>query len=297
MDRREFSKLAFSGVVLLGVGGLAPLAGCSSNLSDTTSLEDKTAKKDRDRKATSDEPTITLRVGAVESMAAALPALQEAYSKQHPNIKFDAPHFEPTANLSALMNDPELIGVIVDDGAALTQAIADGKTDESMRSFPFVSRVCVVASPGFKPNVSKIDDINDNSIKRIIVGDPACVYSGIFANQYLADAELYSDANGENGAYATEIADRVSIVSSLQEMVDAVNGASDAVALMLSSEAAAFGLNKVCELQRKVTIRISYQAAPFTGHERFAFGMDFFTFINNDDEAERVEDSFGLPKQ
>ena len=298
MDRRAFLKLSASVATcacLTATGGL--LAGCSKTLYQSHSFEDKSKIPDKDiSAATSGEPTVTLKLLAVESMAAVLPELQTCYRGLHSNVVFDDTVFVPSHHVMEQLKAGSFDGVLLESGIDMNEVLEVGLSDDSMRVSLFSSRVAVIASEDLSLTFKSIADVADSSVERIVLGDPASVYSGRFANQALASEGLYSKESGEDGAYDDSVGSRVEVKTSLSEILDAVESGSATVGIVLLSEALCFGIDPLFEVPRTKYRTIGYQGAALFAGQNMAYALDFLKFCQDETEAEKVGELYGFPE-
>lgn len=298
MDRRAFLKL-FASVAtcacFAATGGL--LAGCSKTIYQSHSFEDKSKIPDKDiSTATSGEPTVSLKILAVESMAVVLPELQTCYRGLHSNVVFDDTVFVPSHQAMEQLKAGSFDGVLLESGTDMNEVLKAGLSDESMRVSLFSSRVAVIASKDLSLTFKSIADVANSSVEHIVLGDPASVYSGRFANQALSSEGLYSKESGEDGTYDDSIGSRVETKTSLNEILEAVESGAATVGIVLLSEALCYGVDPIFEVPRTKYRTIGYQGAALFAGQNMAYALDFLKFCQDDTEAEKVGELYGFPE-
>ena len=84
--------------------------------------------------------------------------------------------------------------------------LVDADTREDM----FVNDLVIIRTEGSDTKVEAIADVA-NLDGKIAIGDAKTVPAGKYANQALASVGLYTGAEGDDGEYAPEIADKVAL--------------------------------------------------------------------------------------
>lgn len=195
VSRRGFVSLSAAAAAGLG------LAGCSGN---------KTSELAGSAKASSKKETVELQVFAANSLEKALPEVQELYTEQT-GTTFADTQFKASGDLVEQMRAGAAVDVLItaskgtmDD--AETAELVDTDTREDM----FVNDLVIIRAEGSDTKIEAITDVA-NLDGKIAIGDAKTVPAGKYANQALASVGLYTGAEGDDGEYAPEIADKVAL--------------------------------------------------------------------------------------
>lgn len=190
VSRRGFVSL--SAVAAAGLG----LAGCSGNKEPESTGSDAGSAKISSKKA------VELQVFAANSLEKALPEVQKLYTEQT-GTTFADTQFKASGDLVEQMRAGATVDVLI---TASKGTMDDADTREDM----FVNDLVVIRAEGSDTKVEAIADIASLDGK-IAIGDAKTVPAGKYANQALASAGLYTGAEGDDGEYAPEIADKVAL--------------------------------------------------------------------------------------
>lgn len=297
LSRRSFVRGACT---LAGMGLLSGLAGCATNdvsVTQLKKLDDKRSIPPDDRSFMSDEPGLTARIAACDAFRMALPALQDAYSREHVNVHFVDPVYFPSDKMiEVVTNVPDGIdGVLTDMQAPIDQLIAQGLAVPSSHKPFYTARLQAVCSPDIAKQVAegsvKPKDVQPDVI---YIGNPDTVYSAEFANQLLCRKELYSASAGRGGTYAPEIANKVKVVNSVEDIANGVGKGEKAVGFVLQPEAVVYGLDELATPPRTNYFTTFYRGVALTKGKARMQAMDFITYCATKTEAEKVADRFGF---
>lgn len=295
LSRRQFAKAMGGCLAGAACGGF--LAGCSSHdVSETAlaSLEDKRRRPEADKSSMADEPVVSVKLLASEAFRLVLPALVDAYRAEHANVSVAVPDFAETGRIVSLAEEGDYDAVLLDLTSAVLALQEKGLTDE-MRRFSFFSgRVQVAGSPDMEQGVSSLEDIAGDGVDAVVVGDASTVFSGAYANQALYRLGWYSKESGVGGQYADDLAPKVRIAATAEELAAMVAQGERTVGLTTSADALVYGLDVLCEVPRNEYRQIYYQGAVLSTGSAPMLAQDFLTFCSTETEAEKVGDMFGM---
>ena len=179
VSRRGFVSL--SAVAAAGLG----LAGCSGNKEPESTGSDAGSAKISSKKA------VELQVFAANSLEKALPEVQKLYTEQT-GTTFADTQFKASGDLVEQMRAGATVDVLI---TASKGTMDDAEAAELVDADTKVEAIADIASLDGK----------------IAIGDAKTVPAGKYANQALASAGLYTGAEGDDGEYAPEIADKVAL--------------------------------------------------------------------------------------
>jgi ABC-type molybdate transport system substrate-binding protein len=295
-SRRSFLKACGVGVL---AGASLGLVSCSSGnalLSLYESrLEDKHVRPEADTSALNDEPKVSIRFLASTGMSMVLPALQDAYVKEHANVEFADPVFVDSSEVLENLSSETYDGYITDLASTSLEAVKSGLVLENERTALFSGKVVVVGSSDVYEAVEAGADVKTLEIESLVLGNVDTVFSGAYANQALNSADLYSKATGRDGTYSDSLANKVTVADSIEAMGELINAGQNTVGLMMKNEAFVLGFDCLYEIPRIKYKTVSYTAAPLVGSAQHMQAFDFITFCDTETEAEKVADTFGMP--
>lgn len=196
-SRREF-------VALGGVAAAAALAGCSSQTDSDTSATGSTSVKGD----TTADDVVNLQIFAANSLEKALPDVEALYTEQT-GVTFADTQYKGSGDLVEQMRGGAPVDILITASAGtMDDAAEDGLIDDDTRKDMFTNDLVIVRAMGSDVKVDSLEDVA--SVEgNIAIGEPGAVPAGKYANQVLASVGLYSNAEGEDGEYASSIADRV----------------------------------------------------------------------------------------
>ncbi len=156
----------------------------------------------------SSKKAVELQVFAANSLEKALPEVQKLYTEQT-GTTFADTQFKASGDLVEQMRAGATVDVLI---TASKGTMDDAEAAELVdtREDMFVNDLVVIRAEGSDTKVEAIADIASLDGK-IAIGDAKTVPAGKYANQALASAGLYTGAEGDDGEYAPEIADKVAL--------------------------------------------------------------------------------------
>ncbi|OFW04826.1 MAG: molybdate ABC transporter substrate-binding protein [Acidobacteria bacterium RIFCSPLOWO2_02_FULL_67_36] len=130
------------------------------------------------------EPPETITVSAAVSLTDALEEVAKAYrAAGNGEVRFN---FGPSNMLARqIVNGAPVDLFISADDAQMDVAVASGAMDPATRVNLLSTRLAVVARRGSGRRLRDWRDLEDPSIRRIAVGDPAAVPAGVYAKEFL----------------------------------------------------------------------------------------------------------------
>ena len=143
-----------------------------------------------------------------------MPEVQKLYTEQT-GTTFADTQFKASGDLVEQMRAGATVDVLITASkGTMDDAEAAELVDADTREDMFVNDLVVIRAEGSDTKVEAIADIASLDGK-IAIGDAKTVPAGKYANQALASAGLYTGAEGDDGEYAPEIADKVALADKL----------------------------------------------------------------------------------
>lgn len=202
MSRATCSRRKF--VALGGVAAAAALAGCSSQTDSDTSATGSTSVKGD----TTADDVVNLQIFAANSLEKALPDVESLYTEQT-GVTFADTQYKGSGDLVEQMRGGAPVDILITASAGtMDDAAEDGLIDDDTRKDMFTNELVIVRATGSDVKVDSLEAVPSVG-GNIAIGEPGAVPAGKYANQALASAGLYSNAEGEDGEYASSIANRV----------------------------------------------------------------------------------------
>lgn len=226
VSRRGFVSL--STVAAAGLG----LASCSGNKEPEATGSDAGSAKASSKKA------VELQVFAANSLEKALPEVQKLYTEQT-GTTFADTQFKASGDLVEQMRAGATVDVLITASkGTMDDAEAAELVDADTREDMFVNDLVIIRAEGSDTKVEAIADVA-NLDGKIAIGDAKTVPAGKYANQALASVGLYTGTEGDDGEYASEIADKVALADKVGTAASYVSTGDCVAGFVYSSESSA----------------------------------------------------------
>ena len=261
------------------------LAGCSSSATDQGSAQ--TAAKGA-------EPAIELQVFAANSLEKALPEVEALYTEKT-GVTFSDTQYKGSGDLVEQMRGGAPVDILITASAGTMDDAAMGDLiDESTRRDLFVNDLVIVRGEDSDIQIASLEDVASVD-GRIAIGESGAVPAGKYANQALASVGLYTEAEGENGSYASSIADKVSLADKVGTAAQYVSTGDCAIGFVYSSDVYRYDGIEVaytCPDESHKAIVYPGAVSSSSGHAEVA--ADFLEFCMTDEDALAVWAEYGF---
>lgn len=291
MNRRSFIRAGVSGVATLSLVAALGLAGCGSNGNDNAASDAGDA---------SGEPAVTLQVFAANSLEKALPEVQALYTAAHSNVTFADTQFKSSGDLVAQLEGGASADVLITaSSSTMDTAEEEGFIDADTRSTMFVNDLVVVSADGSDITIQSLEDLADDSITSIAIGEPNAVPAGKYAVQALEAAGLLTTETDEDGIITITGgtvfdklnygADKVGTVASY------VNEGQCDVGLVYTSDLYRYdGIANIYTVPADMHSDIVYPGAVISDSAAAETAADFLDFCLTNEEALGVFQKYGF---
>ncbi len=283
ISRRAF--LSLSGAAAAGLG----LAGCSGNTGSTESGSAAGSSQ-----AASSKKAVTLQIFAANSLEKALPEVQELYTEQT-GTKFADTQFKASGDLVEQMRAGADVDVLITASkGTMDDADTAGLIDADTREDMFNNDLVIVRAEGSDTQIASIADVATVEGK-VAIGDAATVPAGKYANQALASVGLYTGTEGDDGAYAPEIADKVALADKVGTAASYVSTGDCAVGFVYSSDIFRYaGIEEAFVCPEDSHKPIVYPGAVAKGSEHAKEAKLFIDFCLTDKKAQKIWAKYGF---
>ena len=205
------------------------VAGCSGNATAQGGAEAAGSSSAQSAKK------VGLQIFAANSLEKALPEVQALYTEQT-GVTFADTQFKASGDLVEQMRaGAQVDALITASKGTMDDAVEADLVDESTREDMCVNDLVIVKAEGSDLAISSIEDVA-NLDGKIAVGDAATVPAGKYANQALASAGLYTNAEGADGEYAASIAAKVALADKVGTAAKYVSTGDCAAGVVYSSD-------------------------------------------------------------
>ena len=261
------------------------LSGCSSNATGQGSAQ---------AAANGGEPAVELQVFAANSLERALPEVEALYTEKT-GVTFADTQYKGSGDLVEQMRGGAPADILITASAGtMDDAAAGDLVDESTRQDMFVNDLVIVRGEGSDVEISSLEDVA-NVESSIAVGEPGAVPAGKYANQSLASVGLYTNADGEGGEYAPEIADRVSLADKVGTAAQYVSTGDCAIGFVYSSDVYRYdGIEVAYTCPDDSHKAIVYPGAVSSSSDNAEVAADFLEFCMTDEDALAVWAEYGF---
>lgn len=237
---------------------------------------------------------VGLQIFAANSLEKALPEVQALYTEQT-GVTFADTQFKASGDLVEQMRaGAQVDALITASKGTMDDAVDADLVDESTREDMFVNDLVIVKAEGSDLAISSIEDVA-NLDGKIAVGDAATVPAGKYANQALASAGLYTNAEGADGEYAASIADKVALADKVGTAAKYVSTGDCVAGFVYSSDIYRYdGIEEAFVCPDDSHKPIVYPGAVSATSENAEEAAKFLEFCLTNKDAQKIWAKYGF---
>lgn len=264
------------------------VAGCSGNTTAQGGAEAAGSSSAQSAKK------VGLQIFAANSLEKALPEVQALYTEQT-GVTFADTQFKASGDLVEQMRaGAQVDALITASKGTMDDAVEADLVDESTREDMFVNDLVIVKAEGSDLAISSIEDVA-NLDGKIAVGDAATVPAGKYANQALASAGLYTNAEGADGEYAASIAAKVALADKVGTAAKYVSTGDCAAGFVYSSDIYRYdGIEEAFVCPDDSHKPIVYPGAVSATSENAEEAAKFLEFCLTNKDAQKIWAKYGF---
>ncbi|MDN0064760.1 molybdate ABC transporter substrate-binding protein [Collinsella ihumii] len=283
LTRRAFAAMGCT--LMLG----AALAGCSS---DTTAAQGSTQADSGSAEPAAE--SVELQIFAANSLEKAMPEVEALYTEQT-GVTFADTQYKGSGDLVEQMRGGAPVDILITASAGTMDDAVEGElVDESTRQDMFVNDLVIVRGEGSDVQINSLEDVA-NVDGSIAIGEPGAVPAGKYANQSLASVGLYTNAEGEGGEYAPEIADKVSLADKVGTAAQYVSTGDCTIGFVYTSDVYRYdGIEVAYTCPDDSHKPIVYPGAVSSTSENAEAAADFLEFCMTDEDALAIWAEYGF---
>lgn len=283
VSRRMFAAMGTS--LMLA----AALAGCGSQTADTAG----SAPADTGSSESASEQ-VELQIFAANSLEKAMPEVEALYTEQT-GVTFADTQYKGSGDLVEQMRGGAPVDVLITASAGTMDDAVEGElVDESTRQDIFVNDLVIVRGTGSDVQIASLEDVA-NVEGNIAIGEPGAVPAGKYANQSLASVGLYTNAEGEGGEYAPEIADKVSLADKVGTAAQYVSTGDCTIGFVYTSDVYRYdGIEVAYTCPDDSHKPIVYPGAVSASSENAEAAADFLEFCMTNEDALAIWAEYGF---
>ena len=283
LTRRAFAAMGCT--LMLG----AALAGCSS---DTTASQGSTPADSGSAEPAAE--SVELQIFAANSLEKAMPEVEALYTEQT-GVTFADTQYKGSGDLVEQMRGGAPVDILITASAGTMDDAVEGElVDESTRQDMFVNDLVIVRGKGSDVQINSLEDVA-NVDGNIAIGEPGAVPAGKYANQSLASVGLYTNAEGEGGEYAPEIADKVSLADKVGTAAQYVSTGDCTIGFVYTSDVYRYdGIEVAYTCPDDSHKPIVYPGAVSSTSENAEAAADFLEFCMTDEDALAIWAEYGF---
>ena len=282
ISRRALGALA-SAAVLAGV-----LGGCS-NQAATMGTEGSAVAE-----GSAVTSTVELQIFAANSLEKAMPEVENLYTERT-GVTFADTQYKGSGDLVEQMRGGAPVDILITASSGTMDDAAEADlVDESTRQNMFANDLVVVRAAGSDIQVNSLEDVAAVD-GNIAIGEPGAVPAGKYANQALSSVGLYTNPEGEDGAYADPIASKVVEADKVGTAAQYVATGDCAVGFVYTSDVYRYdGIEVAYTCPDDSHKPIVYPGAVAASSENAEAAADFLEFCMTDEDALAIWAEYGF---
>ena len=279
--------------IMLVASTVFTLAGCTSTPSAPAPVSG-TDSSGAD--ATPAPVAVELQIFAANSLEKALPEVQALYTEQNPHVTFADSQFKGSGDLVTELQGGAPADILITASAStMDNAIKNGNIDEDTRTNLFQNDLIIVKQAGSDIVINSLEDVKNEAITKIAIGDADAVPAGAYANQSLFTIGLYSDESGKGGAYEEAFGARVVVQSSVGNVAKTVSTGDAQIGFVYTSDLYRYdGIEQAFVIPGDTHKAIVYPGAVVANSENAEEAAKFLEFCLNDPDALKIWSQFGF---
>ncbi len=282
ISRRALGALA-SAAMLAGV-----LGGCSTQA--TTTGAEGSAPADGSAAANA----VELQIFAANSLEKAMPEVEKLYTERT-GVTFADTQYKGSGDLVEQMRGGASVDILITASSGTMDDAAEADlVDEATRQDMFVNDLVVVRAAGSDIQVNALEDVAAVD-GNIAIGEPGAVPAGKYANQALASVGLYTNPEGEDGAYADSIASKVVEADKVGTAAQYVATGDCAIGFVYTSDVYRYdGIEVAYTCPDDSHKPIVYPGAVAASSKNAEAAADFLEFCMTDEDALAIWAEYGF---
>ncbi|WP_239463507.1 molybdate ABC transporter substrate-binding protein [Collinsella intestinalis] len=287
MDNMMVSR---RGLAALGVAGIAAsaLAACGNTSAPAEGSAEPAGSAPA---ATSD---VELQIFAANSLEKAMPEVEKLYTEQT-GVTFADTQYKGSGDLVEQMRGGAPVDILITASAGTMDDAEEAElVDAATRQDMFTNELVIVRGEGADVEIASLEDVP--SVEgNIAIGEPGAVPAGKYANQALASVGLYSEAEGEGGAYDASIADRISVADKVGTAAQWVSTGDCTIGFVYTSDVYRYdGIEVAYTTPAESHKPIVYPGAVAAGSENADAAADFLAFCMENEDALAIWAEYGF---
>ncbi|MBM6755226.1 molybdate ABC transporter substrate-binding protein [Collinsella tanakaei] len=283
MSRRVFTAMGASLMLAAALGGCSGRTDAATGSTPAGSGETSAATE-----------RVELQIFAANSLEKAMPEVEALYTEQT-GVTFADTQYKGSGDLVEQMRGGAPVDILITaSSGTMDDAVEADLVDESTRQDMFVNDLVIVRGVGSDIQIDSLEDVA--SVEgNIAIGEPGAVPAGKYANQSLASVGLYTNADGEGGEYAPEIADKVSLADKVGTAAQYVSTGDCAIGFVYTSDVYRYeGIEVAYTCPDDSHKPIVYPGAVSASSKNADAAADFLEFCMTDEDALAIWAEYGF---
>lgn len=239
---------------------------------------------------------VELQIFAANSLEKVLPEVQALYTEQNPHVTFADTQFKGSGDLvTSLAGGASADLLITASSGTMDDAVSNGSVDEGTRNDLFYNDLIIIKQEGSDLEITRLEDVTNETITKIALGEADAVPAGAYANQSLYTIGLYTDESGKGGTYTEGFADKVVTQAKVGDVCAVVSTGDAQIGFVYSSDLYRYdGIEEAFTVPGNTHKNIVYPGAVVAGSAHAEEAQKFLDFCMNDPEALALFTAYGF---
>lgn len=259
--------------LLIAMISITSLVGCTSDYNKESKVNGNANKK------VSGEKRVKLHISAA-SLTDAINELKEIYEENYPKITLQ-PSYASSGDLQSQIQESTPSDVFIStaqkqmDTLEEKNLLKDG-TSETL----LINKVVLITPKDIDLNIKTVEDLKDDKIKQIAIGDPAHVPIGQYTEEMFQSLDLWND-----------LENKFRLATSVRTVLDWVEtGEVDAGLVYMTDAMTSDSVKIITEVPKDSHKEVSYPIAMIKDSENKKEVQDFIDFMYTDGAKKVLED-------
>ena len=281
----KLNKKKYLMFLLVALLAITSLVGCASNEGKPASAEGTEVGIGEDGKDNSEESKedIELYISAAASLTDAVDDLKELYQDKHPQVTLHT-SYASSGDLQSQIQEGAPSDVFISAAQNQMDTLEEkGLLEDGTRETLLLNKVVLITPEGNDLGIESVDDLKDDNVEQIAIGDPAHVPAGQYTEEMLQNLKMWDS-----------IETKLRLATNVRSVLDWVETGEVDAGFVYMTDAMTSDLVKVItEAPEASHKEVSYPIAMIKDSRNKEAAEEFMDFASSD-EAKEVLEGYGF---
>ena len=266
--------------LLVALLAITSLVGCASG-EDESAVIDGVEEMDGDDSENKED--VELYISAAASLTDAVDDLKELYQDKHPQVTLHT-SYASSGDLQSQIQEGAPSDVFISAAQNQMDTLEEkGLLEDGTRETLLLNKVVLITPEGNDLGIESVDDLKDDNVEQIAIGDPAHVPAGQYTEEMLQNLKMWDS-----------IETKLRLATNVRSVLDWVETGEVDAGFVYMTDAMTSDLVKVItEAPEASHKEVSYPIAMIKDSRNKEAAEEFMDFASSD-EAKEVLEGYGF---